>query len=336
MYTVKQAPSTADVDAEKELYWLAGLLEGEGSFMKGPPSSPRQPIVVLPMTDQDVVERAARLFDRAVLSWDRRSAQPRKRVFITTIKGMAAVMVMRTMHPLMGTRRRTQIEAALAAPAPIRLRAMIRDTTCAVEQCRRRVRSRGLCRRHYDSWWKSTRRGRIPRYQVVDVLPRAAGTTSLIVQANDDPRSIAWLAGLLEGEGTFTSMDGYPDICASMCDRDVLGRAAAIMGIPNVWPKDVVRNEDRGWSPAFEIGITGARAAAWMRTLRPWMGLRRSAAIDRALAAYHPIRLTVAPEHCILSGCDDPHRGRGLCHKHYMTWDRDRKAGKAPRITPLR
>ncbi|HEX9437012.1 MAG TPA: hypothetical protein VGA16_07645 [Candidatus Limnocylindria bacterium] len=66
------------------------------------------------------------------------------------------------------------------------------------------------------------------------------------------------------------------------------------------------------------------------------MGARRSSEIDAALAAYHPIRLTKAPEHCVVTECREPHRGRGLCHKHYMTWARDQKAGKTPRIDPLR
>jgi hypothetical protein len=73
-----------------------------------------------------------------------------------------------------------------------------------------------------------------------------------------------------------------------------------------------------------------------MRRLRPLMAGRRGAAIDAALAAYHPIRLTPAPARCIVSGCERPHRGRGLCHKHYMSWSRDRKRGRAPRVTPLR
>ena len=58
-------------------------------------------------------------------------------------------------------------------------------------------------------------------------------------------------------------------------------------------------------------------------------------AIDKALRTI-PIRLTPAPATCIVAGCDAPHRGRGLCHKHYMSWSRDVAKGRAPRITPLR
>ena len=35
-----------------ELHWLAGLLEGEGTFMTGPPSSPGLPVIAVNMTDR--------------------------------------------------------------------------------------------------------------------------------------------------------------------------------------------------------------------------------------------------------------------------------------------
>lgn len=50
--------------AEHDRYWLAGLLEGEGSFLKGPPSAPRYPVLSLQMTDEDVVARVAAMLGR--------------------------------------------------------------------------------------------------------------------------------------------------------------------------------------------------------------------------------------------------------------------------------
>lgn len=308
------------LDAEMELYWLAGLLEGEGSFVAGPPSDRRCPLVRLPMTDEDVVTHAARMLCRAVVPWDRKGEQPRKRVFNTTIKGTAAVTLMRSLYPVMGIRRREQISRALAGPHAHRVRAVIRDARCTVAGCERRIRSRGLCLQHYRSWWKSVRHGRTPKYGPRDVLPPALEGGRALVTPADDSRAIAWVAGLLEGEGTFANAAGYPHISVSMCDRDVLERAAAILGIPTVSPKDVIRNAEHGWSPAYQISVTGARAAEWMHRLRPLMGQRRAQQIDRALASYHPIRLTKAPERCVVIGCRAPHRGRGLCHKHYMAW----------------
>jgi len=337
MHDVEPSTSLASFDVESELYWLAGLLEGEGSFVKGPPSNPRCPIVQLQMTDKDVIEHAARLFARCTTPWDRRSARPRRRTYTTKIRGVAAVMVMRTLYQVMGSRRQRQIDVALSGPHAPRARAMIGDTTCCVIACDRRVRSRGLCRQHYSSWWKSTRRGRTPRYLPVDNLPTAAALSGpLAVTPPDDDRSIAWLAGLLEGEGTFTNAGGYPRISATMCDRDVLERAAKIIGIPTVSPKEDARSAERGWTPGFQISITGAGAADWMRRLRSSMGQRRTREIDLAIATYHPIRLTDPPPSCVVTACGKPHRSRGLCHKHYMKWDRDRKSGRVPRIEPLR
>lgn len=325
------------MDEDLERYWLAGLLEGEGTFLKGPPSDPRCAIVRVAMTDQDVIEHSARLLARGVTPWDRKGHPPRKRVYITQVKGLPALELMITLRGVMGERRRGQIDAALAAPRPRHARANVRRATCRVTGCESPIRTRQLCRRHYRSWWKAKRYGRLPRhYPSHDLLPSTLAGGALEIAARDDARSLAWVAGLLEGEGTFTDAGGYPAISATMCDRDVLERAAAILGITKVSPKDVERNARNGWSPAFEIGITGARAAELMRQLRPYMGTRRSSEIASALAAYHPIRLTKAPEHCIASDCEEPHRGRGLCHKHYMSWSRDRARGREPRVRPLR
>ena len=56
------------------LYWLAGILEGEGTFMRGTPSSPNSPIARICMTDRDTVTRAALLLDRAVTPVQAREA----------------------------------------------------------------------------------------------------------------------------------------------------------------------------------------------------------------------------------------------------------------------
>lgn len=55
--------------SNEDLHWLAGLLEGEGSFLKGPPSAPRHPVVALQMTDEDVVSRVAAMFGRKPGCW---------------------------------------------------------------------------------------------------------------------------------------------------------------------------------------------------------------------------------------------------------------------------
>lgn len=42
-----------------QLSWVAGLLEGEGTFLAPPPSSPNQPRLRVQMTDRDIVDRFA-------------------------------------------------------------------------------------------------------------------------------------------------------------------------------------------------------------------------------------------------------------------------------------
>ena len=58
-----------------ELHWLAGLLEGEGSFMTGPPSSPGLPVIAVNMTDHDVMARLGRIFGRKVHTQKPRNAR---------------------------------------------------------------------------------------------------------------------------------------------------------------------------------------------------------------------------------------------------------------------
>ena len=118
-----------------------------------------------------------------------------------------------------------------------------------------------------------------------------------------------------------------------MCDEDVVLRAGVMLGALSV---RVRQPKYSRWNVTYVAKISGFAAADMMRVLRDLMGARRREAIDKALKSYRPIQLTKAPAHCVVAGCESPHRGRGLCHKHYMSWSRDVAKGRAPRITPLR
>jgi hypothetical protein len=114
---------------DTELHWVAGLLEGEGSFLPGPPSSPRLPIISVHMTDEDVVARLGRIFGRKVYVGKPRN--PRWRTsYMLRVTGGKAVRWMVLLRPLMGTRRQAQIDRALASYAP-RPRAILTDETAA-------------------------------------------------------------------------------------------------------------------------------------------------------------------------------------------------------------
>jgi hypothetical protein len=113
--------------SSQELHGLAGLLEGEGSFMAGPPSSPRMPVISVHMTDEDVIVRVGRIFGRK--PYEARPRNPRWQAsYQGRVTGGGAVRWMTLLRPLMGTRRQAQIDRALASYDP-RPSAVLTDDT---------------------------------------------------------------------------------------------------------------------------------------------------------------------------------------------------------------
>jgi hypothetical protein len=288
---------------ELEIHWLVGILEGEGTFLRGAPSRPGTPIVRVSMTDRDVVDRVARLFERAVVRLRRRKPH-HKLPYATTIKGAPATRVMYAVRPFLGRTRQLQIDLAISS-----------------WQTRRGPRRR---------------RGAHSFDFLSPLVPVADPSGASQAQGESLEACEAWMAGLLEGEGSFianrSARLSYPVIKVEMCEQEVIERAARLLDT-RVW---FVPPGTEGWRPTYIAQIAGHRAAEWMRALRPYMSLRRTAAIDAALAAYQPVRLIAPPVVCVVEGCERSHRARGLCNTHYMSWSRDRAKGRTPRITPLR
>ena len=111
--TVQELPPISGPD----LCWLAGLIEGEGTFLAGPPSTPRSPAVQLSMVDRDIVERAGALLGAAVTVVPSRR-EGWKTAYCVRVRGARAVLWMQRLRPLMGTRRQAQIDRAIASYAP--------------------------------------------------------------------------------------------------------------------------------------------------------------------------------------------------------------------------
>ncbi len=105
---------------EKTLYWLAGYLEGEGSFMKGSPSTPNQPIIIVSSTDEDVIRKVAEIFGRSYQKISNYRALERgwKQAYVVRLRVTKAVELMKVLLPLMGERRRYQIQKALNSYTP--------------------------------------------------------------------------------------------------------------------------------------------------------------------------------------------------------------------------
>jgi hypothetical protein len=102
-----------------------------------------------------------------------------------------------------------------------------------------------------------------------------------------DEQAIAWLAGLLEGEGYFGTITNwvggkayrYPRVGVSMTDRDVVARVAALWSVS----VNVVRPAGASKKTIYRALISGKRAVQWMEQLHPCMGSRRRMQIDQAL-----------------------------------------------------
>lgn len=90
---------------------------------------------------------------------------------------------------------------------------------------------------------------------------------------------LVWLAGLLEGEGTFDLHRGkYPRIRVGMSDRDVIGRAATLLGA-----KVRLSLRPKPQSAMWHAEISGAKAREVMELILPHMGARRSGKIATIL-----------------------------------------------------
>ena len=98
-----------------------------------------------------------------------------------------------------------------------------------------------------------------------------------------------WLAGLLEGEGSFVCdiVRGEfkrPRIALQMTDKDIVQKVAKLLGAHCWGPYSKMAPRKDVWATA----ITGPRAAEWMRILHPYFGARRQAKINEILNSWTP------------------------------------------------
>lgn len=90
---------------------------------------------------------------------------------------------------------------------------------------------------------------------------------------------LMWFVGLCEGEASFDAQRGkYPRIRIGMTDRDVVGRAATLMGC-----RVRLSLKPAPFAAMWHAEIQGERAADLMRLILPHMGARRSARIAEVL-----------------------------------------------------
>lgn len=134
-------------------------------------------------------------------------------------------------------------------------------------------------------------------------------------------RDIAWLAGLLEGEGCFfTIKNGYsPRVAIGMTDKDIIQRSAAMVGAKCYLAKR--KNKPQHHKEQHWWMLSGHTAAAVMMTIYAFMGQRRRAKIKDVLARWKMRPLKQKPRGTgIVTNCkhvDRGHYAHGLCRPCY-------------------
>lgn len=143
---------------------------------------------------------------------------------------------------------------------------------CGAPNCEAPAISRSMCKPHYDKWWSRTPAKDRP-------VPAAKLNEISEVEA-------AWLAGLIEGEGTFFCSQRrdrrYPVIAVGMTDEDVIRKAHMIAGVGTIQVTSI-RGLMKKMRFTWKVGRT-ADVFALARLLRPHMGIRRTGQLDDMLA----------------------------------------------------
>lgn len=92
-----------------QIYWLAGFLDGEGSFQNA-----NTPLISINQTDLDLVERVKQITNCSNSIGITEANGNRKTLYYFTITGMSAIQWMMTIYPIMSVRRKSQIREIIA------------------------------------------------------------------------------------------------------------------------------------------------------------------------------------------------------------------------------
>jgi transposase len=181
---------------------------------------------------------------------------------------------MMTIYRLLGTRRREQVRRALSKWPEMRY-----------------VRLSPLLEREILEAWRAggttkialARRLHVARNTIYRVVQRSIADEPSVTE----PRAptvtdmdIAWLAGLVEGEGNISINGRSLTLRIKMGDRDVISWAATLLGA-KVYSAAV---SDPKGKPMWLTQVKSSTAAAWIMTIYPWLGVRRRKQARDAMA----------------------------------------------------
>jgi hypothetical protein len=271
--------------------WMAGLLEGEGYFFF---NSSKRMGVRLVMTDQDVVKRFGARWAVPVRTLAKREDH-QKTPFSATLPGPKAAQCMRLVLPYMGLRRAQTIRECLTAYEGrfgTKGRARVGHSAKLTDEELTRAwqgRELGCSFREFCAQYTLTNRTSVKaRLTRLGFLGKSSSMTVESAPLPDPVRIAeqspavqgAWLAGLLEGEGTFRCRGGCPRIALEMTDEDVVATYASIVGAAY---QRRLPTEARH-KVSYICSAYGDRATLILKAVLPHMGERRSARIQEHLA----------------------------------------------------
>jgi hypothetical protein len=100
------------VISAKDIYWAAGLIEGEGCFCAQHGTNPE---IRVKMCDQDIIERLHTLLGspQKIYTYTPKGKPTYKPMYCSTTIGHRAVSWMMMVYPIMGRRRQAKIRELL-------------------------------------------------------------------------------------------------------------------------------------------------------------------------------------------------------------------------------
>lgn len=157
---------------------------------------------------------------------------------------------------------------------------------CKVEGCHRQCHGRMWCQMHYQRWWKYDD----PLFVHKPGRKLGAGNkNTLLAMARPSLRDLAWVAGFLEGEGSFGRHRGCERVAAKQVNREPIDRMLSLFG-------GAAGQYQTKTSPVWQWSTSGARARGVMLTLYPMLSARRQGQIRHAMGIYVEKILPIADQ----------------------------------------
>ena len=132
---------------------------------------------------------------------------------------------------------------------------------------------------------------------------------------------IAWLGGLLEGEGSFMIKKGCPIIALQTTDEDILTRAAKLLGVAQQGVGRKPKGKDT-YKLVHACRVHGTSAIAWMMTLYSFFGERRQAKVKEIIETWKASsaapRAPRGQRYMAICHPDKPRKSNMLCGTCYM------------------